>query len=221
MSKSSLLLLLAGFIGIQLSAQVTTERTSMSEGVYEALVLQIPDLNAKQTGNIWADFTKDYYGTRSKYNRKASEYIASGASIAALGKGSEVNLHAAIAENGNGSTIKLWVNLGDEFLSQSAHPDRYMEAEKIMLRFGLEGAKEKIRMDIADQEKQLERLMGDLKKLQNDKEREERAIEKAQQAIADAEAAIEKNGTDQTAKNEEIEAQQALIEATKVKLNDI
>ena len=63
--------------------------------------------------------------------------------------------------------------------------------------------------------------MGDLKKLENDKERLQREIEKAQEAIARAEKGLEENADEQENKNAEIKAQEELIETTKRKLKDL
>ncbi len=204
-----------------LSAQTSTERKTMSEGVYEAIIIQIPDLEAKEVGNLWADFTKDFYDVRSKYNRKTKEYFSDDADIAAIGKGNTVDMYASIEEKKDGSELSLWIDLGGAYMSVRDHADRHLEAEKLLLRFGLEAAKEKVRMDIKDQEKALDDLMGDLKKLGNDKERMEREIEKAQEAIARAEQGLEENAEEQENMNEQIKAQEELIEATKRKLKDL
>ena len=59
---SALLLLLS----VSLQAQTRNERKTMSQGVYESIVLEIPDLDAKTVGDLWEDFSKDFYGTRAK-----------------------------------------------------------------------------------------------------------------------------------------------------------
>lgn len=209
------------FVSTALSAQTSTERKTMSEGVYEAIVIQIPDLNKKTVGDLWADFTKDFYDVRSKYNRKTKEYFSDDAEIAAIGKGNTVDIYTSIEDKGSGSELSVWFDLGGAYMSASEHSDRHLEAEKMLLRFGLEAAKEKIRLDVKDQEKALDRLMGDLKKLGNDKERLEREIEKAQEAIARAEEGLEENAQSQEDKNAEIKAQEELIEATRQKLKDL
>lgn len=209
------------FLSFGLQAQTSNERKTMSEGVYEAVVLEVPDLSAKIVGNLWADFTKDFYDVRSKYNRKTKEYFSDDAEIAAIGKGNTLDMYASIEDKGKGAVLSVWFDLGGAYLSASTHPERYLEAEKMLIRFGLEAAKEKVRMDIEDQEKALGDLEGDLKKMGNDKERLERDIEKAKETIARAEEGLEQNAQSQEAKQEEIKAQEELIEATKRKLKDL
>jgi uncharacterized membrane protein YukC len=202
------------------NAQVANERKTMSEGVFEALVLQVPDLDEKSTANVWEAFLKDAYSTKAKYDRKIKEYVATEASIAGIGKGDKINIHAVIEARGTGSQVSVWFNLGNGKYLGAIDGDRYLEAEKLMLRFETETKKEKVRQDIAAQEKVLSDMNKDLKKLESEKTNLERDIEKAKQAIAEAEKAIETNASNQAAKNEEIKQQAAVIETTKQKLKD-
>ncbi|MEZ4985264.1 MAG: hypothetical protein R2795_09545 [Saprospiraceae bacterium] len=126
-----------------LAAQTTTERKTMSEGVYEAIVLALPDLNVKQAGDLWETYTDKQYDIRTKYNRKTKEYFSDDASVAAIGKGNTFDMYAAIEEKGKGAQISVWYNLGGAYLSAKEHPDRFLEAEKMMIGFALEAAREK------------------------------------------------------------------------------
>ncbi len=206
---------------ISLSAQVSSQRLTMSEGVYEALVLDIPNLEPKTVGDLWGDFTKDFYDSRSRYNRRAKEYLTDDADIAALGLGNTVDIYVNIEEVGDGSRLAMWVDLGGAYMSAAEHPERTIEAEKILMRFGLEAAKEVLRRDIEEQEKVVERMERDLRQLENAKERFERDIERAQEAIREAEEGIVENAEEQQAKRLQIEEQQAIIEAIQRRLNEL
>lgn len=210
------------FLSVSLQAQTRTERKTMSEGVYEAIVLQVPGLDAKTVGDLWENFTKDFYNVRTKYNRKTKEYFSDDAEIAAIGKGNTVDIYTAIEDKGkDASELSMWIDLGGAYLAASTHADRYLEAEKMLIRFGLEVAKESVRLEIKAQEKALQDLESDLKKLGNDKEGYERDIEKAQEAIARAEEELKANAKSQEDKAAEIKAQEELIETTKRKLKDL
>lgn len=222
MKRISLYILTLLFLfSYTLQAQISSDRKTMSEGVYEALVIQIPGLNKKITSKLWTDFIKDFYSSRSKYNRKTKEYFTDDADIAGIGQGNTIDIYTSIEEKSDGSELSMWVDLGGAFLSRSEHGDRYVEAEKMLIRFGLEGAKEKIRLDIEDQEKMLKGLGRDLEKLATAKERYESDIEKAKKMIAEAEQGITDNAVLQESKNKEIKTQEDLIETTKKKLNDL
>jgi hypothetical protein len=208
-------------LSLSLQAQVNSERKTMSEGVYEAQVMQIPNMDAKAVGSLWEDFMKSNYNARTKYNRKTKEYFTDDASIAGIGQGNTIDIYTTVEDKSGGSELSMWINLGGAYLSRGVHGDRYLEAEKLLISFGLETAKESVRMDIKAQEKSLDDLMGELKKLDSDKSRLERDIEKAREAIAQAEKEIATNLTLQEAKQAEIKAQEELVDATKRKLKDL
>ncbi|MEZ4985263.1 MAG: hypothetical protein R2795_09540 [Saprospiraceae bacterium] len=75
-------------------------------------------------------------------------------------------------------------------------------------------------MDIAAEEKNLEQMMGDLKKLQKEKEGLEHDIEKAKEVIAQSEKGLEENAASQENKQAAIKQQEELLEAIKQKLKD-
>ena len=204
-----------------LMAQTSVERRTMSEGIYEAIVIQIPGLEKKDVGDLWVDFLKDFYGVRTKYDRKTKQYFSDDADITAIGLGNTVDIYTSVEEVKDGSELAVWFDLGGAYMSAREHGDRHLEAEKMLLRFGLEATKEQVRMEIKAQEKDLDHLEGDLKKLENDKERLEREIEKAREAIARAEKGLEENAQQQADKNAEIKAQEELIDTTKRKLKDL
>ena len=213
---STLLLVLS----VSLRAQTRSERKSMSQGNYEAIVMQIPDLKPKAVSELWEDYTKDFYDVKTKYERKTKEYVSENAEIAGIGKGKPIDIYTRIEEDGTGSRMSVWYDLGGAYLSINDHADRYLEAEKMLIGFGLEAAKEKLRMDIEQQEEALEDLRDDLKDLGKDKKDLEDDIQEAREEIARAEREIEQNVKNQEAKQAEIEAQRELIEATKRKLRD-
>ena len=218
LAYTSMLLL---FISTTLSAQTRVERKTMSTGIHEAIVITIPGLDDKTVGDLWVDFTKDFYDTRTKYDRRTKQYFSDDVDAAAIGKGNTFDMYASLEERGDDTELSLWIDLGGAYMSAREHSDRHLEAEKMLLRFGLEAAKESVRIEIKAQEKALDDLKRDLKGLENDKDRLEREIEKAREAIARAEKELGENADEQRDKNAEIKAQEELIEATKRKLKDL
>ena len=121
----------------------------------------------------------------------------------------------------NGTLVTVWFKFGDAYVSHDQFPDRYPEAEKVMMQFALECGKEKTRQDIDQMEKDLRDMERDLDRLAREKERYEQDIKKAEEAIRQAQASIEENVQAQGAAQEQIKQQQELIEATRRKLNDL
>ncbi|GJM35145.1 MAG: hypothetical protein DHS20C18_41460 [Saprospiraceae bacterium] len=202
-------------------AQVYEQSKTMSQGTRSAIVIDIPNTDEKLVGKIWQSFTKDFYDSKTKWNRKTDEWVTAEADIVSLGMGNDVNLYTTAEKSGDGVIFTMWTDLGDSFLSAKDNPERYREAEKLLMRFALEVAKEEVKFELKDEEKNLKDFSSDLKKLQNEKERYEKDIEKAKEAIVKAEEAIEKNIQDQEDMVKKIELQEQQVEVVRKKLNDL
>lgn len=218
------LLLFSSFLllaGITLQAQVKEESKKMSLGTRNALVIEIPGVDDKLAETVWKNYTKDFYDSKTKWDRKRNEWVTADADIVALGMGNKISLYATIDEKGDDVEFCLWVDLGNSFVTKSGTPERYKEAEKLVLRYALELAQEKIKRDIREEEKNLEKLESDLKKLVSAQERYEREIEKARETIKQAEEDIVSNKKEQEDAAKLIKDQQELIEKIRKKLNDL
>lgn len=206
-----------------LMAQGTAQKKTMSLGVYEALVVDFATAEDKLVADVWESFMDDDYDANVKYNRKTKEYLADDANIASLGLGNTVDLYVSIEEVGKtGSRFNLWVDLGaNGFMSATQHPERYMEAEKIVMRFQQAVAKELVRLELEAQTKALDDMRSDLRKLESAKQRYEEDITRAEEAIRKAREAITENEAEQKEANERIEAQQRVIEQVQRRLDDM
>lgn len=216
------MLLCAALANLTASAQVQQAEKSMSKGLRTALVLNIPDVDNKNVGKLWQDFLKDNYKGKTKWDRKTSEWVTLAADIPAIGMGKNADLYARTEALGStGTTLSVWIDLGDAFLNAANNPERYAEAEKILDRFALVALKFKIGEEAAAQEKELKNLEGNLKKLEKDKERAQKDIEKARELIRKAEEEIVKNEDDQKEATIKIETQRRLLEDTRRRLESL
>jgi len=114
-----------------------------------------------------------------------------------------------------------WFELRDQYLSSYHFPEEFDEAQKVLLNFGLEVAKEYTLMELEDEEKSLKKMDNELKKLVKDKANHEKSIEDYKQKIIEAEASIENNLVEQARKEEEISSQNDYIEVVKKKLANL
>lgn len=204
-------------------AQVEEQARSMSLGTHTALVLELPQNDQKLVSKVWEGYMKSFYDTKSKHNRKTDEWVAEEADIVALGKGDEVDLYTTIEQRGKNVELALWVHLqaGDTYVSSDYHPDRVVEAEKLLMRFGLEVARETIKIELKEEEKRLDHMGHSLKKLKNANDRYRKDIEKAHAAIRKAEENIQKNEGEQEDMLKQMEVQREVIEMVQQKLKDI
>ena len=219
--RNLLILSLVLFFSAAVTAQISEQQYQMSKGSNNAITFLIPDANEKLISNVWREFAKDDFKGKAKYQRRDKEYLIEGADLVGIGKGNSVDLYSQAVEQGKDVLFKLWIDLGDSFLSGTDHPGRYESTEDLLMRFGLEVQRAKVRLEIEDQEKVLITFEKDLKKLEKENEGYHKDIEKAQEAIREAELSIEKNKEEQVLTQERIEEQKEVVEQVKEKLRKI
>ena len=183
----------------------------MSAGQQSALILEIPSVSQELVSDHWKQYMKDFYREKPKWQRRDDEWLSDDADISVLGAGNTVDIYAKTREREDNVEIQMWVDLGGAFLNSREHPDRYTEAEKLLLRFALEVAKEKMRLDIEEQEDLLKDMNQDLSRLSSQKKRSEREIKRAKETIQKAEADIEQNLQEQEEMQAKITQQEELI----------
>lgn len=202
-------------------SQITERNVKMSQGTQSALVLNIPDTEAKLVGRLWQSYMKDFYDSKPKFDRKADEWFSDDAKIVAIGSGNTVDVYANTEKAGNGTDLTMWINLGGTFLSSSNHPDRFTEAEKMLMRFALEVARETTRMEMEAEEKEMKKMESELRKLKVANDRYHKEIARAEEAIKRAKANIEQNVIDQEDMVSKIDGQSKTIEAVRQRLNEL
>lgn len=202
-------------------AQVREVYLDMSAGQQPALVLEIPGVSQDLVSDYWKQYMKDFYREKPKWQRRDDEWLSDDADISALSVDNTVDVYAKTEEQGENVEIQLWVDLGGAFLNSREHPDRYTEAEKLLLRFALEVAREKMRLDIKAQEDRLKEMNRDLERLASQKERSEREIERAKETIRQAEADIKQNLQEQADMQAKIAEQEKLVKKMQQQRNGL
>jgi len=220
MKKRIFLLLFAAAFGT-LKAQVYEQYKTMSMGDKNALTMTLPQSKAKFVGTLWMDYMKEFYNSKTKFNKKTEEWFTDDADIPAIGLGNTVDVYATTEQLDENVRLAVWFDLGGAYLSLREHYDRYPEAEKMMLRFALEVAKKSTEVQLDGEEKKLKDLEKELQKLQSGNERYQKEIERAKEAIRKAEEGIVENEKEQMAAQEKIEQQKKAIEAVRRRLNDL
>lgn len=193
----------------------------MSAGEQNALVLAIPGVEEDLVSDLWKDYMKDFYDAKPKWQRRDDEWLSDDVEILAIGKGNTIDVYAKTEKKDGEVLVYLWIDLGGAFLNRSEHPDRYVEADKLLMRFGLEAAKENVRLELEAQEDALKDLERDLERLASDKERSEREIRRAEETIEKAKKDIKQNLEEQEAMKKRIEEQRELIKAVQKRYNGL
>jgi hypothetical protein len=214
---SFVFLALITFAGTQVHAQVTTAEMSMTQGNHTAMILELPGADSKMVEKMWTTYTKKEFKGKTKKERKSKELQTLNVEIPGVSAGSAVDMYAKVNERGNGSELMVWIGSNDGWIDPRDLPGRYVEAEKMLMRFGLEVSSEQIAMMVEEEEDRLKDLEKELEDLRRDKEKYQRNIERAQQEIADNEAAIETNEQAQKDKEVAIEEQRKTVNQTRKK----
>lgn len=203
------------------TAQLYEKAVPMSEGNNNALTLSLPKISVKDAEKVWQQYMDDFYNSKAKWNRKTKEWVISDADIVALGRGKAVDLFTTFDQDGEGVKVNLWIDLDGEFLTSRGYPDRYTDAEKLMMRYALEVAKASVQENLDNEAKELDHMETDLRKLKSANDRYHKDIEKAKEAIRQAEEDIVKNVRDQEDTVKKIEMQKELIDQIRKKLNEL
>lgn len=214
-----LLLVLAGSHVV--SAQVTSQRMTMSRGTNDAMILELPTADEKLVGKLWPNWLKDNYKVRTKKVKKTkNEQSHLNFSIPGVSTGGKVDMYSSVRTSGGGSELTIWIATPEGYISPELGSERYIEAEKMLMRFALAVSRTQIEMQVEEEEKALKDLEKELERIRKDKEKLEQDIVDAERAIEKARAGIEDNLSEQDVKTREIGAQIEKIEATKRKLKD-
>lgn len=214
---SSALLALLLLAGSHVQAQITAQALLMSQGIREAIALELPSADPKTVEKLWMDYTKKELKAQTKLDKKSKEYRSLNIDIPGVNAASKQDMYAKVNQRANGAELVVWIASNEGWINPVNLPTQYVAAEKMIMRFALEVSKEQVLQEVAAEEKALSALEKELDSLRKDKDKFEKAIEKARQEIASNEAAIEANIKAQNDKTQAIEMQRQKVEMTKKK----
>lgn len=220
--KNLIFLFLLFLLPNAMQAQITEEMRSMVKGMNNALVLELPETESRAVKKWWNSYMKDY-GARTKKVKGGNEYLSAAAEISSISSSSDINVYSLLSEIGDMTTNTVWFELGDEkgFVSSDLDNSQYIEAEKFLMRFALYVTKEKIKIELNEEEKEMKQLTNELGKLERDNQNYHREIEQAKERIKRAEANIVTNLENQEKAKADIENQQEVLEEVKKRLGEM
>lgn len=200
--------------------QFEYQALTMSEGIHEAVLFNINQVDSRTVEKLWDDFI-DEFGGKTKRKRREGEYQTEGASIVQLTGTKPVNVFFKAEDFGDNSRVSVWFKTDGAFLEFSSNPGMQKQVVTLLSDF-----KHSIKVHLANEqmeqeEKKLKDLERELGKLERMKERYEKEIERAKETIADNEQNLEENKALQEAKVTEIEAQKLIVEKVLQMLNDL
>jgi len=195
-----------------LFAQITEEPHTMSLGVQNALVLDLPDTDSKLISQNWKTYLKEY--GKVKYNRKAKEWYLMRTKISPIDASDKIDIYMQSDDN----QIIVYIDFGDEFLTKK-HPS-YDNAVDFLKAFELEVEIAKIQKELEEEEKSMKKLEKQQTILNRNEIRYNKTIENAKNKIVQYEEKLIKNKEEQIAIAQKIEEQKLAVDAVKKKLDD-
>lgn len=203
-----------------ISAQEIVEmKMPMSEGTNNAMTINLPKTAAKDAEKAWEKHIKEY-GGKTKKNKKTGEIFTDNAMIEAMSKNT-VDVYAVVKEQGKGSQVMVWVDLGGAYLSSATHPEKYKIAQSILNDYT-----SKISVGMAEEiyeaeKSALEKEEGKLSKLDKNEADMKKSIADYQKKIKELEADIKKNAEARKTQAEAVEAQRTKTEKAKKALEAV
>ncbi|MEM1123151.1 MAG: hypothetical protein AAGJ18_22105 [Bacteroidota bacterium] len=176
-------------------AQVSEEEKAMSQGVNNAIVVNIPNTTTKIAEKVWKDYARQFSG-KTKRNRKSEEWTTTGGKISGIGTDG-LTVYAQIQSNNDDVELAMWVPMSEGYLSSTEYGEEYKEAEKLLNDYALEVKIETVKQELGGEEKTLGKLEKDLKKLKRDNEGYHKDIKNAEQDIDESEKGLITNKEDQ------------------------
>jgi hypothetical protein len=228
MKKNLIFSLLLCFTGI-LSAQTVAKKANavkqeiktMSQGVKNAFVIEIPNAKPDFVEDKWKGLL-DSYKAKPKWNRKEKEYFSDNAQMTEINGNNPVDVYAKIEESGTNNTLlTVWFDLGGAYLNATDHSEKSAFGEKIIAQFTKDVALAATQKEIDEEEKKFKKQESKLKNTVGDKEDLLKNIENYKAKIKKAEDDIIKNEQSQKEQQKAIEDQREVIKKAQKKLEEI
>ncbi len=216
--KNLIILLFCSVLGTALTAQdfqVQEMPKKMSQGVNNALVFTLENINEGVAQDIFEDFMKKNKAKIRKA-RETKNLFADNAKIEAISNNT-IDIYANFEQDkqSNDVTISLWFNLGGAYLSSDLDQRQFSEAINMIREYRLTLEEEMSKEDFKLQRQVMKALEKDLKKLEKENESYKDDIKKAEELIAELRLKIEQNLKEQAAKKEAIQTQDRTLERAK------
>jgi len=197
--------------------QIVEKRLTMSAGEQTALEMDLP-IDGKSAEKIWKNYMKPF--GKLDWDRRNKEHVLFEKKVSAISD-DPITIVSKFSNVGNESKGAFWIKDDDSFLDAENNPEKVRSAAEFLQGFYHETERHGIREEIKGQEGTLKGMAKELKKLEKNNEKLHKEINKAKEEIAKKEAQIEENLGAQQAKSSEMEAQQAKIKETTLKLANV
>ncbi len=189
---------------------------SMSLGTHNGFTLGMPEYDARFADGIWRTHLGTYKG-KSRKVKKSAETFTDDALAPAI-SAQPIDIYSYVEKQGNGSVLRLWVDLGGSFLSSADHPDAYSGLQLMIAGYQKMLNVEAIKNDLKAEETKLKDFEKELSRLERLNDRYKKEIEDWLKKIAENEDKIKSNDAEQSTARGAIDQQKEQIRQVEVKL---
>ncbi|MBK9213930.1 MAG: hypothetical protein IPO14_13570 [Saprospiraceae bacterium] len=191
----------------------------MSQGIQNALILEVSPSTEKMAKNTWEDYIKKF--GKTKRNKKFDEWFTDNASVTSINETGSTDIYMQINQAGNTTTFYLFADAGAGFISKEKGVAQYTGASKFLYDFGVVYRKAIVNDDLKKEKEKKEDLDDQKKKLIRTNEKLHKEITEAKELISENEKKIEQNIKDQEKNKMDIEGQIKIIDGVMKKLSEI
>lgn len=192
----------------------------MSSGFRNAFSIRVPSEDKRLVRRVWKDYMQSHFNGRTKYEWKTKELITTKAKISALGDRQSV-LIGKQEKLGNTIHFTIWVENEGEMIRSARSRRQAREADMILNDFVVEIEREKTRLHLKEENRELAKLERKLRQLQNANKRYHQEIEMARERIQRMEENILRNEAEQVQAVEKIDRQHEVVKNVKENLERI
>lgn len=200
-------------------ASIEESEDLMSAGFRNSFSVTVPSGDKRLVARVWKDYVSSHFDGRTKYDRKAKEFVTANAKIGPIGPGN-TTLIGKPERMGDVTHFTIWLD-HDGQISSRRNRRHAREAYSILEDFVLEIEREKVRIHLEAEQKNLRKMENQMRRLKNANERYHREIELAKEHILKMEENIIKNEAEQIEAQDEISLQQELVKGVKDSLERI
>ncbi len=197
------------------SQDITEVVENMSIGQHNAVILSLP-YDVKFVDTVWKDYLKTFKG-KSRKVKKSDEVFTDDASVSYISNNT-VDIYSVVLKNGEGSQLKMWMDLGGGFVDSQNFPDAYNGVQTMLQGFQKQLNVENIKIEFKNEETRLKDLEKDLSRLEKLNEKYQKEIEDWKAKISENEGLIDVNIKEQSEMQKSIEDQKKTLRMVEVKL---
>ncbi len=199
--------------------QIMEKDLRMSEGVQNALVVELPGADAKKAEKIWKSFIKEF--GKVEKDKKMKEFFIEQTIVPAIDQEYAIDIFTKFDEYDNNTRAYFWFKMDDHFLNSIDDESEIEGADAFLTDFSIEVEKQVVKEELKSEENGLKNLQKDLSKLEKEESNLHRDIQKAKDTIRKAEEKLIENANKQKEKMAEIGNQEEVVKMVSTKLNNV